>query len=80
MQFLYIIFVWSMIKYIQGGGLLVHQWDIRAGNMFELAVVRMTMSFGWVQNAASELSNVVQYLFMFSWIQSGLYLPKRPSC
>ncbi|KAJ0121628.1 hypothetical protein J7T55_008794 [Diaporthe amygdali] len=34
----YFTFVWAIIKYIQDGGLFVHQWNIRAGNMLDLAV------------------------------------------
>ncbi|KAI8945404.1 hypothetical protein F4801DRAFT_128057 [Xylaria longipes] len=34
----YFTFVWSLIMYVQGGGLFVHQWNIRVGNMLDLAV------------------------------------------
>ncbi|KAI0414549.1 hypothetical protein F5X98DRAFT_241037 [Xylaria grammica] len=34
----YFTFVWSLIMYIQGGGLFVHQWNIKVGNMLDLAM------------------------------------------
>jgi hypothetical protein len=34
----YFTFIWAFVKYIQGGGLFVHQWNIRVGNMLDLAV------------------------------------------
>lgn len=34
----YFVFIWSFVAYIQGGGLFVHQWNIRVGNMLDLAV------------------------------------------
>ncbi|KAG6358899.1 hypothetical protein INS49_012419 [Diaporthe citri] len=40
----YICFLWALISYIRGGGLYVHQWNIRAGNMLDLAVYLMFFS------------------------------------
>ncbi|KAI0867212.1 hypothetical protein GGS24DRAFT_517350 [Hypoxylon argillaceum] len=34
----FFVFVWSFVGYIQGGGLFVHQWDIRVCNMFSEGV------------------------------------------
>jgi hypothetical protein len=35
----YFVFIWAFIEYIRGGGFYVHQWNIRAGDMFDLAVL-----------------------------------------
>ncbi|KAH8889474.1 hypothetical protein GQ53DRAFT_825363 [Thozetella sp. PMI_491] len=40
----YLTFIWALIKYIQGGGLFVHQWNIRVGNMLDLAVYAFVFS------------------------------------
>ncbi|KAI1753927.1 hypothetical protein F4782DRAFT_494443 [Xylaria castorea] len=40
----FLVFAWAMIGYIQGGGLFVHQWDIRVGNMFAEGVYLFVFS------------------------------------
>ncbi|KAI0965029.1 hypothetical protein F4678DRAFT_453932 [Xylaria arbuscula] len=34
----YFVFVWGLVEYIHGGGLFVHQWNIKAQNMLDLGV------------------------------------------
>ncbi|TGJ80279.1 hypothetical protein E0Z10_g8482 [Xylaria hypoxylon] len=65
----YFLFIWGLVGYVAEGGLFVHQWNIRVGNMMDLGVAK------FLHTALANL--VTQYLYVFTVIDAFYVIPAK---